>query len=188
MIAVGLLVIAAGTVPFTFYPYAPLGAGDRFNLVSSIGGALVWVGIAVALWRFRTVVLAVGVIVAALSGAARVQRIDHWTTAAADGRRITDAIQARFPSPPAGDVILGPSPVQQANIAAFLDQSNVTGMLRYLYRRSVPGGMAFRRADYERFPAPQRIDVWKLSRLDADVDLSTDNQGVPVTRGHRRVL
>jgi hypothetical protein len=179
MVAVGLLVIVAGTVPFTFYPYAPHGAGDRFNLVSAIGGALVWVGIAVALWRWRAVVLAGAVIVAALSLGARVQRMERWTTAAADSRRITHALARRFPSPPDTSVVLGPSPVQEANIAAFLDQSNVTGMLRYLYGRSVPGGMAFSRADFTRFPADHRVNVWQLSRLDADVDLSTDGQGIP---------
>jgi len=109
--------------------------------------------------------------------------MERWTTAAGDSNRIVAEIERRFPSPPAGLIVLGPAPVQEANITAFLDQSNVTGMLRYLYGRDVPGGIAYSRADYERFPPNQRIDIWDLSHLNPDVDLSSDHQGKPVTLG-----
>ncbi|MEY2472248.1 MAG: hypothetical protein QOK28_1577 [Actinomycetota bacterium] len=179
MVAIGGVVVVAGTVPFTFYPYAPLGAGDRFTLVSSIGGAVAWVGLGIVLWRWRAVVIVGGAVLAVMSLTARVQRVDRWTTAAGDSARIARAIQRRFPVASTQRIVLGPSPVQQGDVAAFLDQSNVNGLLRYLYRSDVPGGIAYARADFERFPPTQRVDVWQLSRLHADVDLSTDHQGTP---------
>ncbi|HVV36364.1 MAG TPA: hypothetical protein VHC63_07145 [Acidimicrobiales bacterium] len=181
LVVIGLVVIAAGTIPFTFYLYAPLGAGDRFDLVSSIGGALAWTGIGLMLWRWRTVVAAGAAVLLVMAFTARVQRMERWTTAAADSNRVARAITARFPQPPPQRVVLGPSPVQDHDVAALLDQSNVAGLLRFLYGRTVPGGIAYRRADYDRTPAAYRFDVWRLSHLRADVDLSSDRQGVPVT-------
>ena len=93
------------------------------------------------------------------------------------------AIRARFPTAPPGFVVLGPAPVQERDVAAFLDQSNVLGMLRYVYGQDVRGGIAYSVADFERFSAEERFDIRPLSRLDADVDLSSDHQGVPVTGG-----
>ncbi len=183
LIAFGLLVIVMGAIPFTFYLYAPLGAGDRFTLVSAIGGALAWVGVGVMLWRWRALVVGAALALAVLATVAHVDRIDRWTTAAADGQRIVATVVARSPTPPTAPVILGPSPVQEANVAAFLDQSNVTGMLRYLYGTDVAGGITYTRADYDRFPPEQRVDVWALSRLHPDVDLSVDRQGLPRTAG-----
>ena len=172
LIVVGAALVVAGTIPFAFYLYAPLGAGDRFNLISAIGGAVAWVGIALVLWRWRPLVLAASLSLLVMATAARVQRTNTWTTAAADGRRVEAAIVARYPKPPSEPIVLGPSPVQRTNIAAFLDQSNVTGMLRYVYGTDVPGGIAYSEADFNRFPPQDRFDVHALSRLRPDVDLS----------------
>lgn len=181
LILAGTGIILAGAVPFIAYFYAPLGAGDRFNLTSAFGGLLVWVGAAQWLARWRWAVLAAVAALVAITLPTRFQRQELWTTAAGDAKRVAAAISQRFPSAPPEPVVLGPSPVQQQNVAALLDQSNVTGMLRYLYGRDVPGGIAYSRSDYERFPPEQRIDLWSLSRLRPDVDLSTDRQGLPVT-------
>lgn len=181
MVAAGMVVIALGVLPFAAYLYAPLGAGDRFNLVSAIGGALTWVGLGAVLWRWRPLALAGTAALLVLALAARAQRVETWTTAAGDARRIEMAIRDRFARPPLGPIVLGPSPVQRMNVAAYLDQSNVLGMLQYLFGQDVAGGIAYRRADYERFPASLRVDIWALSRLEADTDLSVDHQGVPVT-------
>jgi hypothetical protein len=181
LVVIGLGVIALGAIPFTFYFYEPLGAGDRFTLVSSIGGAMAWTGIGVMLWRWRAVVIPAAAVLLVMAMAARAQRVEQWTTAGADSQRVAHAITTRFPTPPGHEIVLGPSPVQESNIAALLDQSNVLGMLRYLYGRDVRGGIAYTRADYESVPPRYRINLWKLSRLSPTTDLSKDRQGVPVT-------
>jgi hypothetical protein len=183
LIVVGAVVVALGALPFTFYFYAPLGAGDRFNLASAFGGVLVWLGIGMWMRRTPFALVGAGVVLLALAIPARVDRQTTWTTAANDGTRIVAAIESR--RAPASDdpVVLGPAPIQRLNVAAFLDQSNVLGMLQYVYGRDIPGGIAYSVEDFERFPAGQRFDVRELSWLRADVDLSSDGQGVPVTPG-----
>jgi hypothetical protein len=183
LIVSGLVVVMLGALPFTLYFYAPLGAGDRFNLASAFGGVLVWLGIALWVRRAPLIAVAGALALVALALPARVDRQRTWTTAAGDGERVANAILERFPRPlgPSGSVVLGPAPVQRLNVAAFLDQSNVSGLLRYLYGRDVPGGIAYSIEDFERFPPDQRFDLRELSRLQADVDLSSDRQGVPVT-------
>lgn len=181
MVAAGVVVIALGVLPFAAYSYAPLGAGDRFNLVSAVGGALTWVGLGTALWRWRALVVTAACALVVLSLAARAERIGTWTTAAADAKRIQQELRVRYPRPPAGPIVLGPAPVQRMNVAAYLDQSNVLGMLQYLFGQDVAGGITYSRADYDRYPDSLRVDIWALSRLEADTDLSIDHQGVPVT-------
>ena len=181
LVAVGVAIMALGVVPFVAYLYAPLGAGDRFGLVSAIGGALVWVGLAVMCWRLRPLVIAGAVVLLALAIAARVERTSTWTTAAGDSARVVAAIEQRFPDDPPSFIVLGPAPIQEHNVAAFLDQSNVLGMFRYVFGTDVPGGIAYSVADFEAPPPDQRFDLRELSRLQPDVDLSSDRQGVPVT-------
>lgn len=181
LVAVGVAIMVLGVLPFVAYLYAPLGAGDRFGLVSAIGGAVVWVGLGVMCWRQRTAVIAASAVLLVLVVAARFERTEVWTTAASDAARVVEAIERRFPTDPPAFIVLGPAPIQERNVAAFLDQSNVLGMLRYVFGRDVPGGIAYTRADFEQFPAEQRFDLRELSRLRADVDLSSDHQGVPVT-------
>ena len=183
LIVSGLVVVMLGALPFTFYFYAPLGAGDRFNLASAFGAVLVWLGIALWVRRAPLIALAGAAALVALALPARVDRQRAWTTAAGDGERVADAILERFPRPlgPSGSVVLGPAPIQRRNIAAFLDQSNVQGMLQYLYGRNVPSGIAYSVEDFDHFPPNQRFDLRELSRLQADFDLSSDRQGVPVT-------
>jgi hypothetical protein len=181
LIALGLTITFLGALPFALYFYAPLGAGDRFNLASAFGGALVWIGMGMWARRAPWLPLGAAVLLVLLALPARIDRQSTWTTAAGDGKRVVQAIVDRYPTDPGAAIVLGPAPVQRTNITAFLDQSNVSGMLRFTYGVEVPGGIAYSREDFESVPPEQRFDLWALSRLEADVDLSVDHQGVPVT-------
>src|SRR5262249_4113732 len=155
----GLVVIGASLVPFVAYLYAPLGAGDRVTLLSAFGGALVWTGLGIMCWRWRRAAVAGAVVLSTMALAARVQRTQVWTTAAGDAARIVRPVRVQQPvEEPSPTVVLGPAPVQQMNIAAFLDQSNVAGMLQYVYGRTVPGGIAYSVTDFQRFAERQRVD------------------------------
>jgi Dolichyl-phosphate-mannose-protein mannosyltransferase len=165
----GLAVIVLGTIPFARYLYAPLGAGDRFNFVSSIGGALVWAGILAMLWGWRrplSVVLVVAL--AGAGGVARIERSVIWHQAGHDARAIQRGVVATIPHPH-GVVVVGPAPIQRQNIAAYLDQSNIEGALQLAYDDpDQRAGLAFSERQFDSYPAPQRFDLRKVSQLRPD--------------------
>ena len=165
----GLAVMILGSVTFALYYYAPLGAGDRVNYASALGGAMVMVGLLWMVWsRWRVVaaVLASLVLVGALT--ARVERTRTWVRAGADADRIVEAIKLTDPS--CDVVVLGPAPIQRENVAAFLDQSNVDGAVQVaLGRQNVRGVMTFDEQTFDRAPAECRVDIRPLSELEPDV-------------------
>ena len=168
VVLAGMGIIVLGTVPFARYPYAPLGAGDRYNFVSSVGGALVWTGVLMRLWPRRQVAMALAVVLVAAAGTARLQRSVLWHRAGHDAEAIRTAVVLAFP-PPAGRVVLGPRPIQQENIAAYLDQSNVLGSLQLVYDdRAQRAGIAQSQAQWESFPPAERFDIRPWSTLEDD--------------------
>ena len=169
MVLVGVVVAVLGAVPFAFYFYAPLGAGDRFNVVSAVGAALIWTGIGAMAWRVRReLALAGAALLVVGAGPARWERADRWSRAGADALAILDAIEARWPEPPDHPIVLGPRPVQEQNVAAFLDQSNVRTAVQHLYGVSgVEVVLVFDQAAFDAAPEDQRLDIVELSSLEA---------------------
>jgi pimeloyl-ACP methyl ester carboxylesterase len=168
-VVVGWAVIILGTIPFAKYLYAPLGAGDRFNFVSAIGGALVWAGLLamVASWRRPVAVAAVVVLVAA-GCYTRVERAVLWHRAAHDALAIQHGVLESIPDPQ-GVIVIGPAPIQQQNIAAYLDQSNIAAALQIAYgRRDLEAGLTFSQEQFDSYPAEQRFDIRPVSQLRAD--------------------
>lgn len=182
----GLGIMALSVLPYAYYVYAPIGIGDRANVTAAVGGALVWTGVFVLAAKLDSRrVAAVGLATVVVAGMLFVRARDSRTYAVAfrDADTILAAAHRQVPDP-SGPVVFGPSPVQRRNIAAFLDQSNIDHALQVEYGRAdVQGRIAYSRADFELFRPAQRIDLWRLSKLVADVDLSTDGQGVPRTDG-----
>ena len=186
-VAVGCAVIFLGTVPFAKYLYAPLGAGDRFNFVSSIGGALVWAGILAmaAAWRRELLVIAAVVLVGA-GLATRGYRSLLWHRAAHDARAIQQGVVAAVPHP-TGTVVIGPAPIQQQNISAYLDQSNIQGALELAYdSQAVRAGLSFTEAQFAQFPPEQRFDIRPVSQLRPDTTSSPAEAARRATRPSSR--
>jgi hypothetical protein len=171
LVVAGWAIVLLGTIPFTLYFYAPLGAGDRATYVSGFGGAMVWVGLIWCVGRTRpAVALCVAAALVAAGGVVRLERMEVWHTAAEDGRAIVAAVDQVDPS--CAVIVLGPKPIQRQNVAAFLDQSNVDGMVAS--RRpgdGTRGGIAFSTSDFEARPEACRVDTRPLSDLESDVDL-----------------
>lgn len=169
-VAVGVGIVVLGTVPFIKYLYAPLGAGDRFNFVSAVGGALLWAGILAMVGRWRRHLLVVGAV--ALVGAAMVTRVDRsivWHQAGHDAVAIQSGVVAAIPNP-TGTVVVGPAPIQRENIAAYLDQSNIQGALELAYdSQAIRAGLSFTMAQFLEFPPAQRFDIRPVSELSPDV-------------------
>jgi hypothetical protein len=173
LVVAGWVVVLLGTVPFSLYYYAPLGAGDRVTYVSGLGGAMVWVGLLWCVGRHRRVLaVAAALLLAVAATVVRFERMEVWRTAAADAQRIVEAVQAVDPS--CEMVVLGPEPIQRENVAAFLDQSNVDGMVTSVRGdRDVRGAMAHTQGDFDAQPARCRVDISELSHLVPDVDLGS---------------
>ena len=158
MVLAGLAVIVLGTLPFARYYYAPLGAGDRANVVAGIGTALCWYGLGRLAWRWRAPVgaAAAGVVLAAMVSAG-LEGDRTWHRAARSGERILAALP---PETPAGTVVVGPRPVQVRNVAPFLDRSNIEPAVQLrLGDRSASARMSWSEDDFGSVPPELRIDV-----------------------------
>lgn len=162
----GALLTCVGTASFALYIYEPLGAGDRINYVSSIGAALVFVGIGTMLWRYRPIVIAAAVVLVAGTIVVRVERTVLWNRAGNDALTILDAVQQRWPEPPDQQIVLGPRAVVEQNIAAFLDVSNIDAAVQYRYRNPAVRATISGSADaFSRVPPERRLDIRPLSTL-----------------------
>lgn len=169
LVLAGLVVMVSGSIAFIAYFYAPLGAGDRVNYISSLGGAMVWVGIAWMAWRaWRPAGFVILGLVLVIGLAVRWERSELWATAKADAVRILDEV--RLTDPTCEVVTLGPVPIQERNVAAFLDQSNVDAAVQVALDRSdVRGVITFDEQRFLAAPEGCRVDIRPLSDLEPDV-------------------
>jgi hypothetical protein len=167
----GLVVVVLGVLPFVRYFYAPLGAGDRVSVVSSFGGALVWAGLLAIGIRHRREVAFAAVVLVAAAGATRWDRAELWHRAGADAVAIVAGVSAAIPAPD-GEIVVGPAPVQEGNLAAFLDRSNIEAALQRAYADpSTRARMATGPDDFAAVDPALRFDLRSVSTLEADVDL-----------------
>lgn len=128
MVLGGITAIVVGTIPFIRYFYAPLGAGDRVNVVAGIGAALVWVGLLTWLTRRVPEIVAgptiAGVVIA--MGVAAWQGSMAWADAGDDARRVLRSL----PELREGVEVEVVRPPIRRNVGAFADRSNITGAVQ----------------------------------------------------------
>ncbi len=159
-------VILGGSVPFAFYLYEPQGAGDRVNYISALGGAMVLVGLLWMVWRYAPVV---GVVLATVlvvgAGMARWERSELWATAAQDVERILRVVASDV-DPGCDVVVFGPVRIQEGNVGAFMDSSNVDGAVQVeLDSRSVTGRILTDVAAFDAVRPECRVDLREYSEL-----------------------
>ncbi|MEY2417934.1 MAG: hypothetical protein QOG90_614 [Actinomycetota bacterium] len=169
-VAVGLAIMAIGIIPFLRYLYSPLGAGDRVNVVSSVGAALVVTGLGWMTGRAargrvtRALAIAAAVVVAATATATNVHRDRLYARAGDDVLRTMNALDRAFPHPE-GPIALGPTPVITDNIGGLLDESNVDGALQvHRGHEGVRGYVTDNEAAWRRAPANLRFDQVRFLR------------------------
>lgn len=121
LLLVGWALLLLGALPFVRYTYAPLGAGDRVNVVSSIGGAVIVAGalttVVDRLCTQRNAAKVVVVLVAVLSFGPRLTMMRSWHLAVDDGDRLLRAVETQ-----AGDhqlVVFGPGRVDRNGVTAM---------------------------------------------------------------------
>lgn len=128
MLSAALATIVVGTVPFVRYFYAPLGAGDRVNVVAGVGTALLWTGLGAWLARHlpRAALATAVACTATAMGVASWQGAMAWADAGDDAARIL----RRLPPLEPGDTVTVERPPVRRNVAAFADRSNVVGAVQ----------------------------------------------------------
>ena len=128
MVLAGITTIVVGTVPFVRYFYAPLGAGDRVNVVAGVGTALLWTGLGAWLVRrlARPVAVSLAAAVLLAMGVASWQGSMAWADAADDATRILDGLPPLEP----GDTVTVARPPVRRNVAALADRSNLVGAVQ----------------------------------------------------------
>ncbi len=162
LIAAGAVVVIAGLLPFAKYFYPPRGAGDRVNYISSIGGAMIVVGVFWALAHHRRAALTVGVVLVAAVGVVRLQSADDWDRAGDDGVAVLGALRTSDVDP-SQPIVIGPEPVRHGNVASFLDNSNARGAVNIVFEdRSTDGRVSHSIESFESFPPAQRIDLREI--------------------------
>lgn len=160
LLAIGWMLLVIGVVPFLKYTYAPVGAGDRVNIVSSIGGALL-IGtlLHVAFGARRWVLAAAAVAVVSLSLSPRVLLMRSWALAGDDADRIVEEVRRQATG---GDlVVLGPTRVERNGVTAMQHPDIFENAVRYVLEDETARG-AFP-------PAPDRFDDMDGVRIDVRV-------------------
>lgn len=157
----GIALIGLGTAPFLRYFYAPVGAGDRVNVVAGVGTALCWYALGRLCWEWRRpVAAAAGGVVLLSMVAAGLEGDRTWSRAAREGQRILAALPETTPK---GTIVVGPRPVQIRNVASFLDRTNIEYAVQLrLDDRTAKARMSWDDADFGSVPPELRIDVRNL--------------------------
>lgn len=157
LVLAGLGVAAAGYAAFVRYPINPLGVGDRANVVSAVGGAMVWTGLGWALAGHRRVLVPVALAFAAVLGAGRVARAADWANAGDDTAAVRAAVVPAFDRVPAGTVLVaGPPPAGHGGIRGML---GTIDPLVQLARRDlgVRATVVVHDRDWARIPPERRV-------------------------------
>jgi len=121
LVLAGLGVVVVGYAPFVRYPINPLGVGDRANVVSAIGGAMVWTGFGWSLSRHGRVLAPLALAFVALLGAARLARAADWANAGRDTEAVRAEVGAGFDHVPPGTfLVAGPPPAGHGGIFGMI--------------------------------------------------------------------
>ena len=110
LVLAGWAVIAVGMSAFILkWPTGVRGLADRTYVVSSVGSALVWVGIGRLARRIHPMVAGAGAVAFLMVVvAANVALQRDWSTVATDTRRMIEGVECRYDGDPPSDLAVGP--------------------------------------------------------------------------------
>ena len=166
IVGLGVGMIAVGVIPFITYGYSPFGAGDRVTVVSTVGGALVWTGALALLRPRRWLVAPVALLLVVSAWSTLLDRQRSYADAGADAISIIRGVEDTIVDPHL-PIYIGPEPIVEDNIVAFLDRSNLNGALQYAYRDpTIEVYLTHDSATFFAQPEAQRFDIRLVSRLD----------------------
>ncbi len=169
MMLAGTVIVLLGFVPFARFFYTSVGAGDRVMYISSIGGAMIWVGLGRLAWRSQPLLTALTVpilLVAVL--VTRWSDTQAWNRAGDDGIIMLGAVTEAIPNPD-GPILLGPAVPFRLNITSFRDHSLTEAALQVAYDSpDVRGSITRNASAFERHPEHLRFDLRQV--LEARVE------------------
>lgn len=118
LLVLGWFLMLVGVLPFVKYTYAPVGAGDRVDVISSLGGAVLVACLLAEVGRHRQAAVAVAAVaIAALSLPIRVREMRPWADAADDASLILGEVRTR--AEPGAAVVIGPQLVDRGGVTAI---------------------------------------------------------------------
>jgi hypothetical protein len=160
-IIVGASILLIGTGPYAFYIYEPFGVGDRFNYVSSVGGAMIWAGL--LMWVVARLgkpgwLVLLGCTALVLGG--RLHESDLWSRAGLDASRFVAATARQNPDPQ-GPIVVAPGVISAEDVGPFFDAPNIVVAIQSAYgSRPIDVRVAASEASYAEAAAdPEVITV-----------------------------
>jgi hypothetical protein len=129
LVACGLLVLVLGAVPFAKFPISVLGVNDRANVVSAVGSAIVWVGVAVVLRRWPALLVVATAAWVLVVVPARWEKDRDWSIVGAGAARIVDDVATAFPEP-SGAIVIGPEPLTRHGVVALVSDWDTSAALQ----------------------------------------------------------
>ncbi|MBV8297149.1 MAG: hypothetical protein JO085_09950, partial [Acidimicrobiia bacterium] len=133
LVVAGLLTIILGTLPFVKFPITVLGINDRANVITSVGGAMVWVGLGDLLWRATgrrpAVVAGAALVFACCVLPARFQRDQSYWRAGRDAENLVAALRRTFPHPD-GHIVVGPAARNRHGVVGLVADWDTTAALQ----------------------------------------------------------
>lgn len=119
IVVAGLAVVLIGALPFAKFPISVIGVNDRANVVSSIGSAMVWAGVALVLKRWPAVLGIVALAWLVVVVPARWQKDRDWALVGREAATAVSDVSRAFPTP-AGPIVVGPEPFNRRGIVALV--------------------------------------------------------------------
>lgn len=167
LIAVGSVVSLLGFVPFARFFYNDIIVGDRVFYISSVGGAMIMVGLGWLVVRFSPALAGVmALTLLILASPVRWSESQAWDRAGNDGVAILAATEKKIPNPD-GPILLGPAVAYHHTTTAFGADWVVAAAVRALYETdSVTGMLTLDAERFARHPEDLRIDITEV--LDAE--------------------
>ncbi|MBI2704073.1 MAG: hypothetical protein HYX32_02100 [Actinobacteria bacterium] len=166
MAVAGAVLMVVGALPFLFYSYQPLGGGDRVNYLSSVGGAMVWMGGLDMVRRVDRRLMIVGaVLFVAFVLPVRIERWSLWHDAGLDAADLGPSVRQALPSPPER-IVLGPNPIVVQNVAAFVEPYAAEAAVQLAYDDPrVVVRFAESPEEFDATPPDRRFDLRASARL-----------------------
>jgi hypothetical protein len=152
------VMIVVGAVPFAKFPLSVMGVNDRANVVSSVGAAMVWVGLGAIVWRVRLAGTVAAITFCAVVAPVHLLQDRAYDRAGSDAVRLVHELREDFPHPD-GPIVVGPAPINRRGVVGLLANLDTTPAVQLAYGdRRLLARVAQDQTDFARATEPLRFD------------------------------
>jgi hypothetical protein len=161
LVAAGLGLVVAGALPFVRDPIAPVGLGDRANVVGALGAAVVWAGMLHLVARRRAVLVPAAAVLVLLWGTSDLRRDAGYAAAGRETAVILRAVARTEPGRPPGTVVIGPGPQWHDGVVGLIGEEQ-EAVRAANYDLTLSARVASGPADFASADPRLRLDVRNL--------------------------